>query len=106
MSTHAALSGNPPQHNRIGMRLESLARDAAYAARILARDRGFTAIAVLSLALGIGANSAIFSLVDNVLLKSLPVRDPKQLAILARNPSNPSTSFNYPDYLYVRDHSR
>jgi hypothetical protein len=56
------------------MRLESLARDAAYAARILARDRGFTAIAVLSLALGIGANSAIFSLVDNILLKSLPVR--------------------------------
>jgi predicted permease len=88
------------------MRLESLARDAGYAARILARNPGFTAIAVLSLALGIGANSAIFSLVDNVLLKSLPVRDPKQLAILARNPSRPSTSFNYPDYLFVRDHSR
>jgi predicted permease len=86
--------------------LDWLAQDAAYAARILAKNRGFTAIAVLSLALGIGANTAIFSLVDNILLKSLPVREPKQLAILARNPSRPSTSFNYPDYLYVRDHNR
>ncbi len=74
--------------------------------RILRRDRGFAAIAILSLALGLGANTAIFTLINAVILRSLPVRDPQELVVLARNPSEPSASFNYPDYRYFRDHNR
>ncbi|HET8548832.1 MAG TPA: ABC transporter permease, partial [Bryobacteraceae bacterium] len=57
-------------------------------------------------ALGIGANTAIFTLTDAILLRWLPVEDPQELVVLARNPSRPSYAFNYPDYRYVRDHNR
>ncbi|HEY1496595.1 MAG TPA: ABC transporter permease [Candidatus Solibacter sp.] len=80
--------------------------DIRYALRILRKNRGFAAVAVLSLALGIGANTAIFTLIDNVMLRTLPVRAPEQLAVLASNPDKPSVSFNYPDYVYVRDHNQ
>ncbi len=80
--------------------------DVRYAFRILAKNPGFAAVAVLSLALGIGANTAIFTLVDYVILRSLPVRAPEQLAVIARNPEKPSPSFNYPDYVYIRDHNQ
>jgi putative ABC transport system permease protein len=61
---------------------EQLAQDVRYAFRILARSPGFTAVAVLSLALGIGANAAIFSLVDRLLLRGLPVREADRLVLL------------------------
>jgi predicted permease len=64
------------------MWLETLWQDLRYGWRSLRRTPGFTAAAVLSLALGIGANTAIFSMLDAVLLRSLPVRDPERLAIL------------------------
>jgi predicted permease len=72
---------------------------------MLRQNRGFAAVAVLSLALGIGANTAIFTLIDYVVLRALPARAPEQLVVLGRNPEKPATSFDYPDYRYIRDHN-
>ena len=59
--------------------LDNLWRDMRYAVRVLSRQRGFTAVTVLSLGLGIGANAAIYSLIDRVLWRQLPVREPERL---------------------------
>lgn len=67
---------------RGGVWLETLWQDVRYGGRSLRRNPGFAAVAVLTLALGIGANTAVFSLLDTVLLKQLPVRDPAQLVLL------------------------
>jgi predicted permease len=64
--------------------LERLTQDIRYGARLLRKNPAFSAVAVLSLALGIGANTAIFSLIDALLLKLLPVRDPQSLLFLAK----------------------
>jgi hypothetical protein len=85
--------------------LDELQRDLGYAARALKRTPGFTAVAVITLALGIGANSAIFSLVDTVMLKLLPVKAPEQLYFVGRNTQRVSMTWNYPDYSAMRDHN-
>ena len=61
--------------------METLRQDLRYGARMLLKQKGFTAIAALSLALGIGANTALFSVVDAMLLKTLPVKEPERLAL-------------------------
>jgi putative ABC transport system permease protein len=69
--------------------LESLGRDLRYGLRGLWRNPGFSLVAVLTLALAIGANATIFSLIDQALMRALPVRDPAQLVVLSFAGSNP-----------------
>jgi predicted permease len=108
-----------------GGTMESLIQDARYGMRLLGRSKGFTAVAVLSLALGIGANSAMFSLIDAVLLKTLPVKQPEELVLfnwlsgpngmarsidgtISNDPATgmrTSTSFSYLTFERFRDHT-
>src|SRR3954454_10287965 len=81
------------------------AADLRYASRTIRKTPGASGIAVLSLALGIGANTAIFSLVDTILLKLLPVRSPQELFLVTTGDARFNTSWNYPDYVAMRDQS-
>jgi predicted permease len=87
--------------------LESLVADLRYAMRSLRRQPGFLAVAVISLALGIGANCAIFSLADALLLRPLPVVRPSEvLAINSATPDSPFDGISYPDYREIRAQCR
>src|SRR5215510_13812258 len=82
-------------------------QDIRYAVRMLAKNPAFAAVVVLTLALGIGANAAIFSLLDQVLLQSLPVANPEQLVVLSayfpQDGADVRSSFSYPMYQDLRD---
>jgi predicted permease len=84
--------------------LENFARDMRYGLRMLRKSPTFTAVAVLTLALGIGANTAIFSLVDFLILRPISVKSPGQLVLLMSDwkSGRPSTTFSYPDFQEIR----
>jgi putative ABC transport system permease protein len=82
-------------------------QDMKYSLRTLVRNPGFTAVAVLTLALGIGANTAIFSLIDAVLLKTLPVNHPERLALLRWESQHHMTDYlPYPTFEQLRGGSQ
>src|SRR5246127_5712956 len=87
-----------------------IAQDIRFAFRGMRKAPVFTTVAILSLAVGIGANSAIFSLINQLILRQLPVRDPQSLVLLAGKgrhygSNNGRNALSYPMYEDLRDHN-
>jgi predicted permease len=92
---------------RTGAWLESLLRDVGFGIRMLRRSPGFAAAAILTLALGVGANTAVYSVIDGVLLNPLPFAAPDQLVALhSRMPRFPKAGVSWPNFLDWRRQSR
>ena len=87
--------------------IENFIQDLHYGLRMLAKNPGFTAVAILTLALGIGANTAIFSLIDAILVRALPVSHAESLVVLASFSRNGRVGdFGYSDYRMISDGNR
>jgi macrolide transport system ATP-binding/permease protein len=95
----------------VALGIESFFADLRYALRGCLKNPGFTVVAVLTLALGIGVNTAFFTAYDGVALKSLPVKDADGLLrieqwLASGTTGDPQFFFSWPEYIYYRDHSR
>jgi putative ABC transport system permease protein len=91
---------------RAGALVDQLRQDFFYAIRMLGRNRGLTAVAVTTLALGIGANTAIFSIVDTVVFRPLPYKDAGRLVkIWGSGSREPIDNVSLPDFVDIRDQS-
>jgi putative ABC transport system permease protein len=92
--------------------METLRQDLRYAMRTLAKSRGLTTVAVLSLALGIGANTTIFTFINGLLLRPPSVEEPDRLLEVWQHNSSRGNGvgshmqLSFPDYEYYRDHNR
>src|SRR5258706_14550575 len=83
--------------------LDALAQDIRYSIRVLSKSRGFTFVATLTRALGIGGNTAIFTAFDALALRPRPVKDPQRLvSVLRTAPGEARSGVSYPDYIYFR----
>jgi predicted permease len=85
--------------------LEQAIQDVRYAARMLIKSPGFTTVAVVTLALGIGANAAVFSVLNGIFFKPLPVRSPEQLVHLTPIDDGRESEFSLAEYQYYREQS-
>jgi predicted permease len=85
--------------------MEMLAHDVKVAWRRLVKAPAFAAVAILSLAIGIGTNTAAYSVLNAVLLRSLPVADPGSLAVVGARYAGRQYSMPHPAFLYLRDHT-
>lgn len=85
--------------------MSTVLQDLRFGLRLLVKNPGFTAVVVLTLALGIGANSTVFSIVDQLFLRPWPVKDPGRLGVVLTNrPKEPDDHLSsYPDYLDIRN---
>src|SRR5258708_679493 len=87
--------------------LDALVQDVRHGIRVLSKSRGFTFVAIFTLALGIGVNTAIFTAFDALVLRPRPVKDPERLvSVLRTAPGESNGGMSYPDYIYFRDHSK
>ena len=80
--------------------LENLMRDVSYSARVLRHSPGFTAVAVITLALGVGANTTVFSMINGLLLRPLPVPASDRLAVFGIDMARPSINYGFSEPLF------